>query len=58
MNDRKGTAADVRGLVVDVAAAVAAETGVGLEPEVVFLGEWDVDPAPGGLAGVPRDAGR
>ncbi|HEY3164896.1 MAG TPA: UDP-N-acetylmuramate dehydrogenase [Candidatus Limnocylindrales bacterium] len=40
VNDRKGTAADVRGLVDEVAAAVAAETGVVLEPEVVFLGAW------------------
>jgi UDP-N-acetylmuramate dehydrogenase len=40
VNDRKGTAADVRGLVDEVAAAVEAETGVALEPEVVFLGDW------------------
>lgn len=50
VNDRKGTAADVRGLVDDVAAAVLAETGITLEPEVVFLGDWerdvDADPAP------------
>ena len=41
VNDRKGTAADVRGLVDDVAAAVRQETGIVLEPEVVFLGDWD-----------------
>ncbi|HET7473319.1 MAG TPA: UDP-N-acetylmuramate dehydrogenase [Candidatus Limnocylindrales bacterium] len=41
VNDRKGTAADVRGLIDDVAAAVAAETGVRLEEEVVFLGDWE-----------------
>ena len=40
VNDRKGRAADVRGLVDEVAAAVRAETGVVLEPEVVFLGDW------------------
>ena len=40
VNDRKGTAADVRGLAEDVAAAVERETGVHLEPEVVFLGDW------------------
>ncbi len=40
VNDRKGTAADVRGLVDDVAAAVRTETGIELEPEVVFLGDW------------------
>jgi UDP-N-acetylmuramate dehydrogenase len=47
VNDRKGQAADVRGLIDDVAAAVAAETGIVLEPEVVFLGDWDrrADPA-------------
>ena len=40
VNDRRGLAADVRGLIDDVAAAVAAETGIVLEPEVVFLGDW------------------
>jgi UDP-N-acetylmuramate dehydrogenase len=40
VNDRKGTAADVRGLAQDVAAAVEAETGVRLVPEIVFLGDW------------------
>jgi len=40
VNDRQGTAADVRGLVDDVAAAVEAETGIALEPEVMFLGDW------------------
>ena len=40
VNDRKGTAADVRALVDEVAAAVEHETGVRLEPEVVFLGDW------------------
>ncbi|HEY7131715.1 MAG TPA: UDP-N-acetylmuramate dehydrogenase [Candidatus Limnocylindrales bacterium] len=40
VNDRKGTAADVRGLVDDVAAAVERETGVRLEEEIVFLGDW------------------
>ena len=44
VNDRRGRAADVRGLIEDVAAAVAAATGIVLEPEVVFLGEWG-DPA-------------
>jgi UDP-N-acetylmuramate dehydrogenase len=40
VNDRKGTAADVRGLIDDVRAAVTAETGIALEEEVVFLGDW------------------
>jgi UDP-N-acetylmuramate dehydrogenase len=44
VNDRKGTAADVRGLIDDVRAAVAAETGVELHEEVVFLGDWEAGP--------------
>jgi UDP-N-acetylmuramate dehydrogenase len=40
VNDRKGTATDVRGLIDDVRAAVERETGVRLEEEVVFLGDW------------------
>ncbi|MBA2719688.1 MAG: UDP-N-acetylmuramate dehydrogenase [Chloroflexi bacterium] len=40
VNDRKGSASDVRGLVDEVAAAVLAATGIELEPEVVFLGDW------------------
>jgi UDP-N-acetylenolpyruvoylglucosamine reductase len=40
VNDRKGTAADVRGLIDEVAAAVEHETGIRLEEEVVFLGDW------------------
>jgi UDP-N-acetylmuramate dehydrogenase len=40
VNDRKGTAADVRGLIDDVAAAVEAASGIRLEEEVVFLGDW------------------
>ena len=43
VNDRHGSAADVRGLIDDVAAAVERETGVRLEPEVVFLGDWRPD---------------
>ncbi|HEY7969431.1 MAG TPA: UDP-N-acetylmuramate dehydrogenase [Candidatus Limnocylindrales bacterium] len=46
VNDRKGTAADVRGLIDDVAAAVARETGVRLEEEVVFLGDWPAGARP------------
>jgi UDP-N-acetylmuramate dehydrogenase len=44
VNDRKGTAADVRGLIDDVKAAVAAGTGITLEEEVVFLGDWGTAP--------------
>jgi UDP-N-acetylmuramate dehydrogenase len=45
VNDRKGSAADVRAVVDDVRAAVERETSVRLEAEVVFLGDW---PAEGG----------
>ena len=55
VNDRKGSASDVRGLIDVVAAAVTAATGIVLEPEVVFLGDWgqarapaDGDPGPDG----------
>ena len=41
VNDRKGSAADVRGLIDEVKAAVAAATGTTLEEEVVFLGDWE-----------------
>jgi UDP-N-acetylmuramate dehydrogenase len=40
VNDRKGTAADVRGLGALVRAEVARQFGVELEPEVVFVGDW------------------
>jgi UDP-N-acetylmuramate dehydrogenase len=46
VNDRKGTAADVRGLIDEVAAAVEAARGVRLEEEVVFLGDWPPREAP------------
>jgi UDP-N-acetylmuramate dehydrogenase len=49
VNDRKGTAADVRGVVDEVRAAVERETGTRLEEEVVFLGDWDAE-IPGGGA--------
>jgi UDP-N-acetylmuramate dehydrogenase len=61
VNDRKGLAADVRGLVDEVAAAVARETGIVLEPEVVFLGDWDrpaAEPASPPGAPEPTGAGR
>jgi UDP-N-acetylmuramate dehydrogenase len=46
VNDRHGRAADVRGLIDDVAAAVDEATGIRLEPEVVFLGDWGAPPGP------------
>jgi UDP-N-acetylmuramate dehydrogenase len=55
VNDGHGTAADVRALVDEVAETVERETGVRLEPEVVFLGDWDAAPRPGSPA---AEAGR
>ena len=46
VNDRKGTAADVRRLVDIVRARVAADAGVDLVPEIVFLGDWGGWPWP------------
>ena len=40
INDRKGTATDVRSLGELVRTEVARRSGVELEPEVVFLGDW------------------
>ncbi len=43
INDRKGTASDVRGLGEIVRTEVARRFGVRLEPEVVFVGDWGVE---------------
>jgi UDP-N-acetylmuramate dehydrogenase len=40
VNDRQGTAADVRRLAESVRATVLEKTGVGLRFEVVFAGDW------------------
>jgi UDP-N-acetylmuramate dehydrogenase len=40
VNDRRGTAADVRRLAERVRAVVAGEAGVELAFEVIFLGDW------------------
>ena len=40
VNDRKGTAADVRRLMDRVRAAVLESAGVELVPEIVFVGDW------------------
>jgi UDP-N-acetylmuramate dehydrogenase len=40
VNDRKGTAADVRRLMDRVRAAVLESSGVELVPEIVFIGDW------------------
>jgi len=50
VNDGKGSAADVRRLADRVRDEVAARHGVELEPEVVFLGDWDGWPWPDGEA--------
>jgi len=43
VNDGRGTASDVRALVDQVAATVERESGIRLEPEVVFLGDWPAE---------------
>lgn len=40
VNDQRGTASDVRRLVERVQADVRRETGVELQPEIVFAGDW------------------
>ncbi|HEY8988310.1 MAG TPA: hypothetical protein VIM39_04760, partial [Candidatus Limnocylindrales bacterium] len=52
VNDGRGSASDVRALVDEVALVVERATGVRLEPEVVFLGDWSSTSAPP----APRDA--
>jgi UDP-N-acetylmuramate dehydrogenase len=51
VNDRKGTAADVRRLVDVVRATIADAAGIDLVPEIVFLGDWDGWPWPEGEEG-------
>lgn len=46
VNDAKGSAADVRRLADLVRDTVARTAGVVLEPEVVYLGDWDGWPWP------------
>jgi UDP-N-acetylmuramate dehydrogenase len=48
VNDRKGSAADVRSLATEVRAEVLARTGTALEFEIVFLGDWPPAPLPAG----------
>jgi UDP-N-acetylmuramate dehydrogenase len=40
VNDRRGTAADVRRLMDEVRARVLAAAGVELVPEIAFVGDW------------------
>jgi len=46
VNDQKGTATDVRRLGDQVRAVVARDTGIELEYEVEFAGDWDGWPWP------------
>lgn len=48
VNDRKGTATDVRRLVDEVRATIVRTAGIELVPEIVFLGDWEGWPWPGG----------
>jgi UDP-N-acetylmuramate dehydrogenase len=56
VNDGHGRAADVRALVDEVATIVERETGIRLEPEVVFLGDWGVASSGSGAAESGPDA--
>jgi UDP-N-acetylmuramate dehydrogenase len=40
VNDRRGTAADVRRLMDRVRATIVDTTGIDLVPEIVFVGDW------------------
>jgi UDP-N-acetylmuramate dehydrogenase len=51
VNDRKGTATDVRRLVDEVRATIRQTAGIDLVPEIVFLGDWDGWPWPEGEQG-------
>jgi UDP-N-acetylmuramate dehydrogenase len=46
VNDRTGTAADVRRLADEVRAAILDRDGIALEPEIVFAGDWEGWPWP------------
>jgi UDP-N-acetylmuramate dehydrogenase len=48
VNDRQGSAADVRRLADRVRAEIRARDGVDLVPEVEFIGDWDGWPWPEG----------
>lgn len=55
VNDRKGSAADVRRLVDRVQAQVRADAGIELVPEIVFLGDWDGWPWPAAAGDAAAD---
>jgi len=46
VNDRRGSAADVRHLMDHVRATILESTGVDLQPEIVFVGDWTNWPWP------------
>jgi UDP-N-acetylmuramate dehydrogenase len=46
VNDRKGTATDVRRLADEVRRAVAEQSGVSLAFEIAFIGDWEGWPWP------------
>jgi UDP-N-acetylmuramate dehydrogenase len=46
VNDRRGTAADVRRLLDRVRATILTANGVDLRPEIVFVGDWSGWPWP------------
>ncbi len=46
VNDRRGSAADVRRLMDRVRATILESTGVDLQPEIVFVGDWTGWPWP------------
>jgi UDP-N-acetylmuramate dehydrogenase len=46
VNDRKGTATDVRQLADEVRRAVAEQSGVSLAFEIAFIGDWEGWPWP------------
>jgi len=46
VNDRRGTAADVRRLMDRVRATILATNGIELVPEIVFVGDWTGWPWP------------
>jgi UDP-N-acetylmuramate dehydrogenase len=53
VNDRAGTAADVRRLLDRVRATILERDGIALEPEIVFVGDWTGWPWPDDPAGGP-----
>jgi UDP-N-acetylmuramate dehydrogenase len=57
VNDRKGTASDVRRLVEHVRTEVERRDGVRLELEIEFLGDWTGWPSDAPERGAPGDAG-